>query len=286
MRGQDENLFEKNFIDNGLNKTFSVAWLWLFIITALLAVLWGIGALFREETACQVFKAPFLQVTNRKLSVFLWQYSSLMRINSNNKNAYLPGFQYIDGVNPELQMVDQYAVAPPEVLFLYHAWDRLIGCEFARRTISPEEFQNFLRDVPEWAPQNWADAPLGYIQLVESLSHNSVADLQEISEDFFPMIVRQSFQGWKNYYKEGESINRVKASYGEMKMFLEQFPYYGRSYWKNILEETTPKYLHTVSDDHRDPQAIIPSFELSSFLKVAFFNFQQAKLEQEAKKAL
>ena len=90
---------------------------------------------------------------------------------------------------------------PPETLFLYHTWDRLLGAICFRRPISAEEFAAFLKDAEEWHPKNWADAPAAYAALVES-------DFTDDLQDRLPLQVRQAFVGWRNYFKEGEEINR------------------------------------------------------------------------------
>lgn len=66
-----------------------------------------------------------------------------MRVNSKTKSGYLPGFQYIDKLSIEPNMADLYAVAPPELLFLYHTWNRLLSPEFITRPIQLSEFKEF-----------------------------------------------------------------------------------------------------------------------------------------------
>jgi hypothetical protein len=280
---------EKDFIQEGYRKNPFPFWLWLFLLTAIIAILWGgsswysgkLGSLFKDN--------PFLQVTNRDVSLFLWQNPEFMRINSNQKNGYLTGFKYVDQVTMELASADQYAVAPPELLFRYHTWSRLVKQESSFSKINLTEFREFLDAVPEWQPTYWPNAPKEYVKMVQGLSSSLTEDLATLNEAILPLDVRIAFQGWKNYFKDGEAINQVKPTYLQMRQFLTHHPHFARNYWRNIVAESNPDYLKDVNS--LDSEKIVPSNRMSSFLKVAIFNYlrqnnsqKEASTEKEASK--
>lgn len=262
---------EKDFIQEGYGKNPFPFWLWLFLLTTLIALLWGSNQWFsgRMDTIFQ--GSPFLQVTNRELSLFLWQNPEFMRVNSKQKNGYLTGFQYVDNVTMDLAAADQFAVAPPDLLFRYHTWNRLVSNEFTSRSIGKKEFREFLDRVPEWQPTYWPKAPVEYAKMVKELPSSSTDDLAELPVSVLPNEVRMAFQGWKNYFKEGEAINSVKPTYKDMQLFLTTHPHYARNYWRNIVEDSTPNYLKNLST--ADASSVVPPKEMSSFLKVAIYNF-------------
>ena len=55
-----------------------------------------------------------------------------------------------------------------------------------------------------------------------------------MSKDELPIIVRQAYQGWKNYFEEGPDINVLDPTYAEVNEFLKDHPHYMRNYWRNI----------------------------------------------------
>jgi hypothetical protein len=266
-------LSEKDFIHEEYPRNPYPFWIWLLGVVAFTMLIWGGSVWYSRWLAKKVEEAPFLHVTNRQFSLFLWQNSSLMRKNMPVKSGYLPGFQYIDKVSLFLPNADQYVVAPPEILFLYHTWHRLISAEFTPRPVPLEEFRQFLDYAEEWKPQNWPGAPKEYIELVGKLPSMQSQDLQPL----LPLDVQKAFQGWKNYFLEGDAINEVKPTYREMQEFLETHPHYARNYWRNIVDSEKLHYLKTLSSGTFEPDEIIPEDELSGFLKVAFFNAEQAK---------
>lgn len=217
----------------------------------------------------EIAESPFLQVTNRQFSIFLWQFPEHMRVNASNKSGYLPGFQYQGKVSLVVDDADKYVIAPPATIFLYHAWRRLISEEYAPRPIGPQEFQEFLSYADEWQPKNWAEAPKGYGELVAKLSE-APQDLQTLPESSLPQVVRRAFQGWKNYFKEGEAINAVKPTFEEMQRFLKLYPHYARNNWRNILIDQVPEYLNQIDDTKVE----MPPEQLAPFLKVAFYNYK------------
>lgn len=266
-----EELPEKDMIQDSFTKNPLPAWLWLALIAAMAALAWGGGSWLFTKKQQLVADSPFLQVTNREFSLFLWQNPEYMRSNVSYKNGYLPGFQYQNKVAIEPGQAENLVSAPPEVIFLYHVWNRLLSNEFISRPIVSNEFRDFLAYCKEWLPENWPKAPPGYADLVSSLpKENNVLITSGI-----PQVVQQAFIGWKNYLLEGSKINSVKPTFGEMRDFIGSHPHYARNFWRNIVEKGRPNYLKSLGSG--ESQETIPSDELSSFLKVGFFNYQQAK---------
>ncbi len=266
-------LKEKDFIQERKNGYGPPLWLWIFIITAVASMLWlGIFWLTRQMTE-QISVNPLLKVTNRQFSLFLWQFPEYMRPHRPDKTGYLPGFYSQKKVTVKPEAADQYVAAPPDVIFFYHVWDRQIRQEFISRSIPVDEFTEFIIYIEEWLPKNWPDAPTSYITLIQSFPETGTENLQTLSELILPQQVRRAFQGWKNYFKEGEAINQVKPTFGGMREFLQGYPHYARNYWRNLY----PDYLKTLLMGDFIPGETVPSNEIPSFLRVAYFNFQQAK---------
>lgn len=190
--------------------------------------------------------------------------------------AYLPGF-LTTGENFDAKTSEDFVSAPPDLIFLYHTWHRLLAPEFTARPISPKEFEDFLAQLPEWMPDNWTKAPSEYVQLIHSKSYSQVADLQTLPASTLPLIVRQSFVGWKNYFVEGAQINDLNPTFGQIKTFLETHPNYARNYWRNIEEINHQKvagleYLDGFINGTFIPDEKVPKEQLTPFLKVAFYN--------------
>lgn len=268
-----DELEEKDFIHEEYKKNPYPLWVWFIVFILVAAVAWNGRTWFQEYMVKHISSDPFLQVTNRDFSLFLWQNSEFMRANAKSKTGYLPAFQYINHVTVEPELADQYVVAPPEAIFRYHVWDRLLRKEFIPTSISLTEFKEFLKEAEEWLPLFWPQAPQAYKELVERFPHMNEQDLATLPVTTLPLEVRIAFQGWKNFYKKGEEINQLQPSYKEMTQFLASFPHYDRSFWRNILLETTPQYLKNLSV-HADSDEKIPPEELASFLKYAIYNFK------------
>jgi len=269
-------LLEKDFIHEPKNTHGFPFWIWLFLLTVALSVFWGLGNWYSDKINLLFRESPFLQVTNRDISLFLWQNPEYMRVNAKEKGNYLPAFKYIDKVTIDVAYSDQYASAPPELLFRYHTWNRLLKEEFTERPISVGNFLDFLSYAEEWQPNYWPDAPKEYIQLVESLSTTKVDDLSKLSINELPLEVRIAFQGWGNYFNEGEAINSIELSQKQLKDFLNSHPHYARNYWQNILKDAIPNYLKSTEAGLQSDEMRVSSNELSSFLKVAIYNYLQA----------
>jgi len=272
----EPKLSEKDFIHEGYSKNPWPLWLWLFLITTAVALLWGASNWYAGKINLIVQKSPFLQVTNRDLSLFLWQNPEFMRVNAKEKANYLPAFQYHDKITMDVASADQYAVAPPEVFFRYHTWNRLISKEFSQRAIPLKDFRDFLSYAQEWLPIYWPEAPKGYVKLVESLPTSKIKDLSALSQEELPLAVRIAFQGWQNYFKEGEAIDKVEVTQKQMQEFLSSHPYYARNYWQNIVHDSVPNYLKSAPSETKAGDSMIPSNELAPFLKVAVYNYLQS----------
>lgn len=272
-------LQEKDFIQDDVPKNNLPFWLWGILLTMMVALIWGIGSWYNDKLAEEVETHPFLQVTNRQMSVFLWQFPEHMRVNiTTGRAGYLPGFKYTDKLSLDPSMAEQYVVAPPELLFLYHTWARLLSPEFIPRPIQLSEFKEFLLYAEEWQPKDWPGAPAEYVKFANALLGNKTIDPGSLPDISPPKEVVQAFQGWKNFFKEGEAVNNVSATYAQMIDFLRNSPNYARNYWRNIVADKYPKYLKTLSTEKDIPKGSIPNDELAPFLKVAFYNYLQSKV--------
>lgn len=269
-------LNEKDFIQENYSKDPLPLWLWLSLLLVIFAMFWGGSYWYQEKMEAVLKASPFLQVTNRQLSLFLWQHPEFMRVNAKEKGNYLPGFLYTDKVTADVAAADDYAVAPPEVLFRYHTWDRLLKGEFIPTPIPKAEFLQFLSYDEQWQPGYWPAAPKAYGELVEGLAaakQDEQADLAALPLSALPQDVRLAFQGWKNYFKDGEAINHLRPTLGQAEQFLAAHPHYARNYWRNVVREHTPNYLVRVGQKGADPQSVIAADELTGFLRAAFFNY-------------
>lgn len=270
-------LSEKDFIHEGYKKNPFPLWLWFFLLTALMALIWGGSAWYNNKLGLILRDSPFLKVTNREMSLFLWQSPEFMRNNVKEKASYLPGFKYLDKVTLDISQADQYAAAPPELFFRYHTWHRLVSQEFTQRPIPKKEFIDFLSYAEEWHPRYWPEAPAEYAQLVDHLPESKVEDLSTLSMQAMPMPVRMAFEGWTNYFIDKEAINTLKPTYAQMKEFLGSHPHYARNFWRNIVQDVTPNYLKSLSAGLKNDEDSVPSNEMAPFLKVAIYNFLAAQ---------
>ncbi len=260
-----------------MEKTDYKFWFWFwFTFIAFVAVLgWGGHAWFDKWLSSGRRDSPFLRVTNREISLFLWQYPEHMRANAPRKTGYLPGFQYIEKVSVDPLLAEEYVEAPPELLFLYHTWHRLLGNQYFPRPIPSKTFLKFLDYATEWQPIFWHEAPQDYVAFVKQLSgkeEEKELDLESLPLTTLPLVVRQAFQGWHNFFIDKEAINGVRPTYGEMRKFLSEHPHYARNYWRNILFEARPQYL-TMKGSEKDK---VPENELTAFLREGFYNYMQA----------
>jgi len=259
---QEKNFFRKEYGEHSYSFRFS-AILVAFTILLIYGFTYKANQLVNEQQQ----SSPFLRVTNRQFSLFLWQYPQFMRVHAKNKIGYLPGFQYLHKVNMELEFSEEYIVVPPDTLFLYHTWNRLLSSYIPKRSISQPEFKEFLNALNEWQPANWISAPKGYVELVNSLNELKYQNIEQL----LPFEIKQAFFGWKNYFKEGNLINAFNPTYLEMKEFLKIYPTYARNYWQNILV-SHPNYLKSLNDGNYESHTKIPQDEIAPFLRVAIFN--------------
>lgn len=265
-------LDEKDFIHEEYGQNPFPFWVWLAVIVSLSCLILGASFLYHSALARQFEQNPFLQVTNRQISLFLWQNPQHMRVHVKHKNGYLPAFEYAEkiGLNPDY--ADDFAIAPPELLFSYHTWNRLLGNIVIPRVIKSSEFRTFIAATPEWKPDYWKDAPTGFVNLMENLNSQNEFNLQLLSFDTLPLAVRQAFLGWKNYYFEGRQINSFSPTQDLLKEFIAAYPHYGRNFWCNLVGDS---YLKSFTENPDNP---IDSFQLSAELKAALYNFQQFRL--------
>lgn len=247
---KDDELIQESYGKNP--KPF---WIWfgvlaLFIL-GFLGIQWGLKEAL-EEKICE---SPFSRVTNREMSVFVWQNPEFMRANQKRKQGYMPAFQYLGKVSLEPELADSWVVAPPEVLFAYHTWNRILGGVWIPTPIEASEFREFLEYAEEWQPQNWDDAPRDYLEALQ-IKEGDIADR-------LPREVRLAFQGWQDFFKNGAAIQAVSPTYEELKAFLTKYPQYERSLWKNIVGD---EYLKG------EGSGFVPQDHLKGFLKAAFFH--------------
>ncbi len=266
-------LREKDFISNknGIRTNPTPMLAWFLVIMALIALAWGGRSWFVSMIGEEIGASPFLQVTNREMSLFLWQNSEHMRINVKSKSGYLPAFQSSGDVGLDPELADKYIVAPPQVIFRYHTWNRLIKDEISSTPIPLNIFREFLAYAEEWQPRYWPDAPKGYIEFIKTLPKEGTKDLRTQPYTKLPQQVRLAFQGWQNYFKQGDEINQEQPTYAQMQKFLLTHPHFARNYWRNI---STPNYLKRLASGDYSPNETIPEDEIASFLRVAYFNFQ------------
>jgi len=189
------------------------------------------------------------------------------------KNAYLPAFQYLDKVTLDLPQADENVVAPPELLFRYHTWKRLVSKAFAQRPIRLQDFREFLSYAEEWEPRYWPASTADYANMVDKLLTTQIQDLSVMSLQELPLDVRMAFQGWMNYFKDGEAINQFKPTYAQVREFLIKNPNYARNYWINIVKNNSPDYLKGLTANGGNDETVVPQNELTSFLRVAVYNY-------------
>lgn len=255
MRGE---LDEKDFIQEEYGKDPTPFWIWSFIVLLITALVWGIMLWYNHTMSQGAEQNRFLQVTNREFSLFLWQNPHHMRVHAKNKGGYLPGFHYLEKVGMDVSALQDYVSAPSEILFLYHAWERLLGDVVFKRPIPTDQFAEFLNHAEEWQPKYWTAAPRGYAELVES---DYAGDLQ----DRLPVEVKQAFIGWCNFFKEGEQINQKEWTYADLERVLALYPGYRRNLWCHL----EPNYLKSYPGQMEE---LIPANEITPFLRVALYN--------------
>jgi len=260
----DDELKDDQLINESYSKRPDIFWKWAGLFALFIFGIWFIQWSVQSAVQEKIRDNPFNNVTNREFSVFLWENPQYFRAHSDFKTGYLPAFQYLDKqVTVEPELAEQIVIVNPEILFLYHTWNRLLGEYWIPTKIDPQEFKKFLEYDEQWRPFYWSDAPESYVALVESLDRESgnIADK-------LPLPVRKSFQGWKNYIQNGDAINELQPSYKMVYAFVQKYPHYGRSYWVNIFSEG---YLVNLEKNRFSDQKISRQ-ELSAMLRVALYN--------------
>lgn len=273
----NDTLKDEDLIQPQSKEPFPI-WLWLFFFAVLVIILSSIQNWYDQQMSAYREESPFLHVTNREFSLFLWENPQFMRVNVSSKEAYLPGFQYLEQVTVNPALADQLVSAPPHILFHYHTWKRLIGDEISPRVISIKEFRQFLDTCQEWKPEYWRGAPQGYIELINSLDDpKTPSNLMTLPSDILPLATKLSFIGWKNFFFEGEQINAMQPTYQELEAFLTKNPTFQRNYWRNLVLASDPNYLYDLTFSSVEQASYVPSDQMTPFLRVALFNFLQAK---------
>lgn len=250
-------------------KSSTPAWIYLAVIAVFAALVWGAGSWFWEKREQIRESNLFSQVTNRDFSLFLWQFPEYMRANVSMKVGYLDGFQYGEKISIEPGMAEKFVSAPPQVLFLFHVWNRLLGSYEADRPIDRAEFLDFLEYCPEWKVENWPKATKEYQLLMQLLAEGKSS---ATSLEHLPLKVRQAFTGWKNFFFDRDQINKVKPTFEQMEKFLAEFPAYARNNWRNILMKNNPNYLKALFIGKFNPKTTVPEDELAPFLKLGYYN--------------
>lgn len=222
--------------------------LWLFLALLLLVgvLLWLIGQWNAAILSQKQKESPFLQVTHRDFSVFLWQHPQFLRSQRGLRPGEWPQVHLPQEIPLSPEEASLYVDAPEEVLFRYHTWDRLLSeASIGLRSIEPEAFAQFLQENPAWQPKHWPEAPEGY---------GDVVKLANDLEGMLPLEVKLAFQGWKNTTQDWEQIEQMQVSDDALARFLQEHSAYKTSLWQNI----EPGY----------PQ------EMPDFLRIALYNFK------------
>jgi hypothetical protein len=264
----DTRLDEKDFIQESKNGS---TWkIWLGIVLALSLFLTGVWSIkwIADQTEKEISRQPFLRVTNRAFSLFLWENTEYMRPHRKSRTGYLPGFHLNPKVTPKPEQAEGWVSVPPDVLFHYHSWERLLREYEYDRLITAAELREFLAYAEEWHPDYWEESPEGYREFVLSLPVRG--DVEEVQASV-PPDVKRAFIGWKNYFKEGEEINRAIYAKDEVKRFLKRRPHFAAHFWQNSY----PGYLKSLENDIEKE---LPGWQIPSFMKVALYNDGQSPL--------
>lgn len=256
----EKRLSEKDFIQESYGKDPYPMWIWLGVLLLIVAALWSGNQWYRGYLQRQVEANPFLQVTNREMSLFLWQFPEHMRSRQGSKARYMPGFDKEQGAKMEIANTEEYVVAPPEVLFLYHHWKRVIGMARFVDEVSLEALTPFLEALPEWHPHQWEAAPASYRRAV-------VEGEERIA---LPLEVAQAYIGWLSYFQLGQQINGHRPTYGDARSLLEDYPGYARGFWRNMVIDIVPDYLQGV--ETAADETLVPPEEMAGFLRLALYH--------------
>lgn len=264
----DSNLNEKDFIQEGYRKNPAPFWIWTSICIFITLLIYLFSNWVEEERVEIYGSTPFLRVTNREYSLFLWQNPEFMRQNMKSKRNYLEAWG--DNLTVDPAEAEAWVEAPHEGLFLYHTWKRLIGDNYYPRAIPLTEFKEFLKADPEWHPKYWKGSTNQYRDLITWIEEGyEYSNLNNLSVYELPIVVRQAFTGWKNFTKESEQINNLKPTYSDLRAFVSNYPHFKRPLWINLVKETRPDYLIPVQADSHE---IVPDSQMDGLLKMALYN--------------
>lgn len=261
-------LEEKDFIHEEYGKNPAPFWFWLVFSLTVVGVIAYITYFTQEKEKATIASNPFLQVTNRDFSLFLWQNPGFMKQNLKGDRSYLPAWG--DRLTVDPTRADEWVEATPTALFMYHTWSRLVGDYVYSRSISQKEFLKFLEADPQWDPRYWKNAPVPYITLIRWMEGNNYNDLKELSYKELPQVVRQAFIGWKNYTQESQAINTIKPTWRQVWTFLDLYPNFKRSFWINLVKEERPYYLK--NDDVKGTD-VVSEDRMDGLLKMALYNY-------------
>jgi hypothetical protein len=261
----EKELSEKDFIQERGPK---FVWIFILLFLVFISLMWGIDYWQRDIARKELKNSPFFQVTNREFSIFLWQNPQYMRKHAGFSELYLTHFHTQGSVHLIPEFAEEYVVAPPDILYRYHTWKRLIGNYVPPRPIDKEIFQFFLDENTEWYPVNWKNAPTAYVQLIANLGALDVENLQSLAYDQLPLEVRMAYIGWFNYMHEWMQINMFIPTRNQLNHFLASYPNYARNFWRNLY----PNYLL-----NQDQTKHLSEFDMTWFLKSAAFNFEQSQ---------
>lgn len=241
-------------------------WIWFLLLFFLStsAFLWGISR-WQEAILAEKQKIfPFYQVTNREFSLFLWQNPEFFKEYAQLNLGHI-------APDDDILLLPENAEAlvsvPSKVLFRYHVWDRLIKRYPVKRSLPTHLFAEFLENNQEWLPRYWKAAPAPYRLFMENRETFSEKELPPL----IPLEVKIAYQGWLNYFKEWEEIQQLHPTQGEMESFLDVYPHYARSYWRNILRKEKPNYLINLYEEGQHQK--LNEDEMTTFLQIAIYNY-------------
>lgn len=265
----DSDLDERNFFQEGLRRNPGPFWFWLLVCILVTSLAWYFSSRVEEEKEIVYGSTPFLQVTNRQFSLFLWQNPEFMRSNLKGSRHYLTAWE--KGITVDPSQAENWVDAPDEALFMYHVWQRLLGDYYYPRKIMQDEFVEFLKSDSQWLPQYWPKATDAYRTLIKWIEEGSnFFDLKELSYQELPLEVRQAFVGWKNYTKESEAINQIRPTYRQVWTFVDYYPNFKRPFWINLVRHDRPDYLLPVS---AKGNSLIPESEMDGLLQMGLYNY-------------
>jgi len=87
--------------------------------------------------------------------------------------------------------------------------------------------------------------------------------------------VRLAFIGWKNYTKEQEAIRAMKVTWGQVQDLIASAPDYARNYWQSIIDSNSESYIKGI--EKAAAKDVIAEQDVPEFLRIAVYNFEQAK---------